>query len=129
MISVNKKLLGKIWIILLAVVSVQATCSYSMKDISYPPEVKTARVSYIENRARFVNPQLSPQLTDKLKQKIISQTRLAVVNGDDAHYDISGYVTDFSVNTSGISGQRVSSNNLNITVHIIFKKPAMKEKL
>ncbi|MBS1750286.1 MAG: hypothetical protein JST63_10300 [Bacteroidetes bacterium] len=128
MISVNKKLLGKIWIILLAVVSVQATCSYSMKDISYPPEVKTARVSYIENRARFVNPQLSPQLTDKLKQKIISQTRLAVVNGDDAHYDISGYVTDFSVNTSGISGQQVSSNNLNITVHIIFKNRLDEKK-
>lgn len=118
----------QLWILALAIISVQATCSYTMKDVSYPPEVKTARVNYIENRARYVNPQLSPQLTDKLKQKIISQTRLAVINGDDAHYDIGGYITDFSTNTSGISGQQVASNNLNISIHIIFKNRLDEKK-
>jgi len=111
----------KLAVILMAVVSVQATCNYTFKDISVPPEVKTIRVNYFENKARYVNPQLSPQLTDKLKQKVISQTRLTVINGEDAHYDVGGYVSDFSVNTSGISGSQVSSNNLNITIHIIFK--------
>ena len=38
---------------------------YSFKDVSIPPEVKTARVNYIENKAPYVNPQLSPQLTDR----------------------------------------------------------------
>ncbi|MCC6287884.1 MAG: hypothetical protein IT249_08365 [Chitinophagaceae bacterium] len=118
----------KLAIIFFAAISVKATCSYSMKDVSYPPEVKTARVNYIENRARYVNPQLSPQLTDKLKQKIISQTRLAVINTDEAQYDISGTITDFSVNTSGISGQTASSNNLNVTVHIIFKNRLDEKK-
>ncbi|PWU02314.1 MAG: hypothetical protein C5B52_05740 [Bacteroidetes bacterium] len=110
-----------IFIFFLAVSSIYSTCSYTFKDVSIPAEVKTAKVNYIDNRARFVNPQLSPQLTDKLRQKIISQTRLTLVNGDDAHYEISGTVTDFSVTTSGISGQQASSNNLNITVHVIFK--------
>lgn len=118
----------KLAVIFFAAISVKATCSYSMKDISYPPEVKTAKVNYFENQARYVNPQLSPQLTDKLKQKIVSQTRLAVVNSDDAHYDIGGYISDFSVNTSGISGQTASSNNLNITVHIIFKNRLDEKK-
>jgi len=118
----------QLWIIVLAILSVQATCSYTMKDVSYPPEVKTARVNYIENRARYVNPQLSPQLTDKLKQKIISQTRLAVINSEDAHYDITCTITDFSTNTSGISGQQVSSNNLNITVHLMFKNRLDEKK-
>src|SRR5688500_10532628 len=50
---------------------------YTFKDIgSIPKEVKTFRVSYIENRSRYINPQLSPQMTDKLRQKIINQTRL-----------------------------------------------------
>ena len=106
---------------IIAFISIQATCNYTLKDISIPPEVKTVRVNYIENRARYINPQLSPQLTDKLRQKITGQTRLTIINGDDAHYDISGYITDFSVNTSGISGKEASSNNLNVTVHIIFK--------
>jgi hypothetical protein len=111
----------RLFIIFLASISIYSTCSYTFKDVSIPPEVKTAKVNYIDNRARFVNPQLSPKLTDKLKQKIIGQTRLTLVNGDDAHYEISGSVTDFSVTTSGISGQQVSSNNLNITVHVIFR--------
>ena len=111
----------RLFIIFFAFTSIYSTCSYTFKDVSITPDVKTAKVNYIDNRARFVNPQLSPKLTDKLKQKIIGQTRLTLVNGDDAHYEISGSVTDFSVTTSGISGQQVSSNNLNITVHVTFR--------
>jgi tRNA U34 5-carboxymethylaminomethyl modifying GTPase MnmE/TrmE len=94
---------------------------YSFKDVSIPPEVKTVRVQYIENRARIVNPQLSQRLTDKLRQKVINQTRLTQTNNDEAHYDISGQITDYYVTTSGISGQRAASNRLNVTVHLVFK--------
>ncbi len=64
---------------------------YLFKDVSIPPEVKTARVNYIENKARYINPQLSPQMSEKLRQKINNQTRLTLVQAEDAHYDISGY--------------------------------------
>jgi hypothetical protein len=94
---------------------------YTFKDISVPPEVKTVRVQYIENRARIVNPQLSQRLTDKLRQKIINQTRLSQTNNDEAHYDVSGQITDYYVTTSGISGGQAASNRLNVTVHLIFK--------
>jgi Lipopolysaccharide-assembly len=94
---------------------------YTFKDISIPPEVKTVRVQYIENRARIVNPQLSQRLTDKLRQKIINQTRLLQTNNDEAHYDVSGQITDYYVTTSGISGGQAASNRLNVTVHLIFK--------
>lgn len=94
---------------------------YSFKDVSIPPEVKTVRVQYIENRARIVNPQLSQRLTDKLRQKIINQTRLSQTNSDEAHYDVSGQITDYYVTTSGISGGQAASNRLNVTVHLIFK--------
>ena len=99
-----------------------ATCKYSTKDVSpIPPEVKTFRVNYLENKARYVNPQLTPQITEKLKQKIIGQTRLRQSNNDDAHYDISGYLSDYSVTTTGISGQTASTNRLNVTFHLVFK--------
>jgi hypothetical protein len=99
-----------------------ATCKYSTKDTSpIPPEVKTFRVNYLENKARYVNPTLTPQLTEKLKQKIIGQTRLRQTNSDDAHYDISGYLSDYSVTTSGIANQNASSNRLNVSFHLIFK--------
>ena len=99
-----------------------ATCRYSTKDTApIPPEIKTFRVNYFENKARYVNPQLSPAITEKLKQKIIGQTRLRQTNNDDAHYDISGYVSDYSESTTGISGQQASTNRLNVTFHLIFK--------
>lgn len=99
---------------------------YSFKDVSIPPEIKTVKVNYFENKARIVNPQLSQKLSDKLKQKVIGQTRLSQTNSDEADYDLSGYISDYTVSTSGITtgadgrGQS-STNRLNVSVHLIFK--------
>jgi hypothetical protein len=98
-----------------------ASCKYSFKDVSIPLEVKTFRVNYLENKARYVNTQLSPMLTEQLKLKIISNTRLHQTNDDSAHYDISGYVSDYSISTTGVSGNTSSTNRLNVTFHLIFK--------
>lgn len=106
-----------------------ATCKYSTKDTSpIPPDVKTFRVNYLENKARYINPQLSPTLTEKLKQKIIGQTRLRHINGDEAHYDISGYITDYSVTTTGITNQNASTNRLNVSFHLVFKNTLDQKK-
>ena len=106
-----------------------ATCKYSTKDTSpIPAEVKTFRVNYFENKANYVNPQLTPQLTERLKQRIIGQTRLRQINGDEANYDISGYLTEYSVTTSGVSNQNASTNRLNVTFHLIFKNKLDQKK-
>lgn len=91
---------------------------YSFKDVSIPPEVKTVKVNYLGNKARYINPQLSPQLTESLRRKIVGQTRLTQTNSDDADYVISGHISDYSVSTSGVSSQQVSTNRLNITFHL-----------
>jgi Lipopolysaccharide-assembly len=92
---------------------------YKFKDVSFPDSIKTFKVNPIENRATYVNTQLSPQLTDKLRRKIISQTKLKQTNGDNPDWEISGTITDYSFSTSGISNQQTASNRLNVTVHII----------
>ncbi len=99
-----------------------ATCKYGFKDAApIPLEVKTFRVNYFENRAEYKNPQLSPQVTEKLKAKVISTTRLRQTNDDDAHYDISGFISGYYVTTTGISGNNSESNRLTATAHLIFK--------
>src|SRR5690606_23106386 len=99
-----------------------ATCRYSTKDTApIPPEITTFTVEYFENRARYVNPQLTPQLTDNVKQKIIGQTRLRQVNDGNADYEISGYLSDYSVTTSGVANREAGTNRLNVTFHLIFK--------
>jgi len=99
-----------------------ATCKYSFRDSSpIPANIKTFRVNLFENKARYVNPTLAPQLTEKLKEQIISETRLRETNNDDANYDISGYVSDYSVTTSGVANQAAGTNRINVSFHLIFK--------
>jgi len=109
----------KILFLAIVLMNIHGTCRYSMRDVSIPAEVKTVKINLFENRARYVNPQLTPRLTDRLRQKVVNQTRLSQTNGE-AHYEVSGMITDYSVSTSGISNQQSSSNNLNVTVHISF---------
>ena len=108
---------GLLWICALILVS----CNYSFTNTSIPNDVKTVRVGQFPNKARYVNPQLSPQITERLKIKINNQTKLTNTTNDDAHYDITGWIADYSVTTSGVSNQQASINRLTVTVHIIFK--------
>ncbi len=99
-----------------------STCKYGFKDTSpIPEEIKTFRVNPFVNKAQYINPQLSPQLTEKLKQKIINTTRLRQTNNDDADYDIDGYISQYNTSTTGITSNNASQNRLNVGFHLIFK--------
>jgi len=92
---------------------------YKFNSVTIPADIKTVRVQYINNQARYQgNTQLSPQLTDKLRQKIVSQTKLTQVNNEDADYDISGFISQYDVSTSAISAQQVATNRLTVAVSI-----------
>ena len=91
---------------------------YKFRDIAIPDSIKTIKINFIENRAPYVNPLLSPRLTDRLRQKIVSQTRLSQTNNDNADWDIKGYISNYTSSTSGISQQQVATNRLTVTVHI-----------
>ena len=124
-IGSRKSLIANCWLFIafcLLPTALFTSGCYSFRDVSsIPKEVKTFRVNYIENKARYINPQLSPQLTDKLRQKITSQTRLSGVQTDDAHYDIYCTITGYNVTTSGISQQQAAIQRLTVTVHLNLK--------
>lgn len=117
----QKIVLLSITALLVSLMSLSVGCGvYSFKDVSIPDSVKTIRVQFIENRAPYVNPQLSPNLTEGVRRKIVNQTRLTQTNADNAHYDVSGEIRDYSVSTSAISDQREVNNRLTVSVHIIL---------
>jgi hypothetical protein len=107
--------------LLLMAFAVSACGVYTFKDISIPADIKTVKVNFIENKARLVNPRLSPAITDRLQQKIVGQTKLTRTNNEDADWVISGAVTDYSVSTSGISAQQASTNRLTVVVQISLR--------
>jgi|LakMenE18May11ns_1017448.scaffolds.fasta_scaffold9823996_1 hypothetical protein len=124
MISMNNKKISLLLPNLLIIIILLTGCKiYSFKDAVIPQDVKTVKVGFIENRARYVNPQLSPKLTDKVQSKIISQTKLTRTNNDDAHYVINGTITNYDPSqTVGVSAQQATTNRLTVTVHIVLKK-------
>ena len=98
-----------------------STCKYGFKDTApIPAEITSFRVNYLDNKAQYINTQLSPQLTERLKQKIINTTRLNQTNDDQAHYDIGGYVSQYYTSTVGISGNDASTNRLTVGFHLEF---------
>lgn len=118
--DLNTLRITKVILSIFFVISLGAGCnvSYKFNQVSIPTDIKTVRVQYIENKARYQNNQLSPQLTDRLRQKIVSQTRLTQVTGDNADYDISGYISQYDVTTSAITDQQVSNNRLTVSVNL-----------
>src|SRR5258707_6544116 len=119
MISQNKGFLALL--VALTAIGLSSCKIYSFKDVSIPKEVKTIHIGYLENRARLVNPQLAPQLNDKLRQKINQQaSRLSQIQSSDADYEVNGFISDYNVTTSGISSQQAATNRLYVTVHLSF---------
>ncbi len=124
-----KKLGFFIFTVMLFVTAIfNASCGvYSFRDVSIPDTVRSYRLNFIENRASYVNPQLSPSLTEGVRRKINNQTRLRQTTNDDAHLDISGEIREYSVTTSGISDKQSVSNRLTVGVHIVVRNTLSNE--
>jgi hypothetical protein len=109
-----------------ALTSCKVSYGFNEKVRSIPDTVKTVRIMTIENRAPYVNPQLTPNLTDRIRNKITNQTKLTLTNSDNAQWVITGEIRDYSVSTTGVTstnGQQQSSiNRLTVTVHIAVNK-------
>lgn len=96
------------------------------------PDIKTVYVQFIQNQAPYVNPQLSPNLTDRLQQKIIRQTKLTQLrSAENANLLIVPTIRDYSVTTTGVStgtGQTQSSiNRLTVSVQVVITNQLKNE--
>jgi hypothetical protein len=90
---------------------------YKFNEATIPDSIRTVKLNFIENRAQYINPQVSPKLTDKFRQKILGQTRLSP-NENNPDWEIGGYITDYAFSTSAISNQQVAANRLTVSVHM-----------
>ena len=112
------------FLILIVVLYAFVSCKYvrySFKEGNIPAEIKSISIAYIQNKASIVVPQLSQQLTDKLRQKYLSETRLDIVP-NDGDFDIKGVITSYAVEPVALqAGQKASQNQLKISVQIQFE--------
>lgn len=94
--------------------------NYSFTGASIPPEAKTVSVQLFQNLASIVNPSLSSYLTEQLKDRFISQTRLGVVN-EFGDFAFSGQITQYRIAPIAIQGNEIAAQNrLTITIKVKF---------
>ena len=93
---------------------------YSFSGASIPPEAKTVSVQYFPNQAQLINPTLSNDFTTALRDAMMNQTSLDMVeSGGDLAFE--GEITDYRTTPVAItSGQTAALNRLTITVNVRF---------
>ncbi len=106
-------------VILLAVVC-HGCGIYSFSGASIPPEAKTVSVLYFPNQAPLINPLLSDQFTSALRDAMMNQTSLDMVeSGGDLAFE--GEIVDYRTTPVAItSDQTAALNRLTITVNVRF---------
>ena len=93
---------------------------YSFTGASVSPDIKTFSVKYFQNNAPLVNPSLSQMFSEKLKEKIISQTSLSHTDRQ-ADLVLEGSITGYSTQPIAIqSNETAALNRLTITISVKF---------
>lgn len=93
---------------------------YGFNGATIPPEAKTVSVQYFQTTATLAPPTLSQLFTEALKDKMSSQTRLALVNkGGDLNFE--GSITNYSTVPIAIqSTDQAALNRLSISVNLKY---------
>lgn len=94
--------------------------NYSFSGTSIQPDVKTVTINYFEYKALKVNPNLSNDLTEALKDKFRKLTKLEQVEMD-GDLDLQGEVTGYEVRAAAVTANEVAAQNrLTVTVKLKF---------
>ena len=112
---------AKIAVLMMAVALICQGCGiYSFTGASIPAEAKTVSVQYFPNHAQLVNPLLSNDFTSALRDAMMNQTPLDMVDaGGDLAFE--GEITDYRTSPVAITAsQTAAMNRLTITVKVRF---------
>ena len=104
----------------LAAFAVSACGIYSFSGTSIKPDVKTITINYFEYKAMKVNPSLSNDLTEAVRNQFRRMTSLEQMDMD-GDLEITGQVTGYDVRASAVTaGDVAAMNRLTVTVKVDF---------
>lgn len=93
---------------------------YSFSGTSIEPDVNTISIEYFQYKALTVNPTLSNDITEALKNRYRRMTRLEQVE-TDADMELTGEITNYVVSAQAITAnEQAAKNRLTVTVKIEF---------
>ena len=100
---------------------------YSFTGTSIQPDVKTITIPYVEYKALRVNPALSNDLTEALKEKFRKLTTLEEVE-EDGDLELVCEIAGYDVKATAVTANEMASQNrLTVTVKIEFSNKKYPE--
>jgi len=109
----------RIYILLTAFLFMAPGC-YTFKGISIDPTVSTFSVRIFETLAANAPPTLGVDFTERLKDKVRTETRL-VLNTDNPDVEFTGKITDFRVvPVAPRPGEQVALNRLELRIRVAY---------
>ncbi len=100
----------------------------TLSGASIDENLKTFSVQYFNNRAAIINPLLSQKLTELMKERVMSESRLVLVNGV-GDVDFSGEITGYTIRPMAIKEDAVSAQSrLTITLKVRYKNKVDPKK-
>lgn len=114
--------------VLLAMTFSSSCGIYSFTGTSIQPDVKTVTINYFEYKALRVNPSLSNDLTEALRDQFLRLTRLEQVD-QDGDLEIIGEITGYDVKAMAVTADEVAAQNrLTVNVKIAFNNRKYPEE-
>lgn len=113
----------KKYFLLLPFFLVVAGCSIrvTFNGSSVPEDVKIASVQFFENRAPYINPTLSQNFTEALKDRITSESRLIVRSGV-GDVDFAGEIVGYDTKPMAIQADAVSAQTrLTVSIKVRYQ--------
>ena len=83
---------------------------YTFSGASIPNEAKTIGINYFTNKAANVQPILSQLFTEKLKDRVVEQTRLIL--SDEGDLQFSGFISEYTIKPIAITSTETASKAL-----------------
>ena len=94
--------------------------SYSFTGANLSPEIKTFSVYSFPNRARLINPTLSQNFTEELRDKLTRQTSLNELS-EDGDIEFEGQITAYEFRPMSIQkGDLSAQTRLTVTIKVKF---------
>lgn len=109
----------KVIIVLVLAMAVQA-CTVNYSFTGAPITAETISIDYFPNKASLVNPALSQDFTDAMRDKFVNQTKLELKE-QNAELQIAGEIVDYHTTAVAIQGnEQAALNRLSISVNVRY---------
>ncbi len=93
----------------------------TMSGASIPDNLQKFSVQYFANRAPLINPTLSQNLTEGLKDRILNESRLTLAR-DLGDVDFSGEITGYDTRPMAIKADALSAETrLTVTIKVRYR--------